>query len=76
MRVEKLDDGALRFVKPNGKAIDSILPGFTQPLGDWKQLPVATEPLTRWRGDRMDCGMAVDVLLQQSKCGKNVPAGT
>ena len=50
IRIEILDDGALRFVKPNGAAIDSVAPGYTQPLGDWKQLPAGTrlrEPLAR-----------------------------
>ena len=42
IRIEILDDGALRFVKPNGAAIDSVAPGYTQPLGDWKQLPAGT----------------------------------
>ena len=42
IRIERLDDGALRFVKPNGAAIDSVAPGFTQPLGDWRQLPAAS----------------------------------
>jgi hypothetical protein len=31
--------------------------------------------LSRYRGDRMDLGLAVDVLLQQVKREKNVPAG-
>ena len=35
IRIERLDDGALRFVKPNGAAVDRVAPGFTQPLGDW-----------------------------------------
>ena len=70
IRVEILDDGAFRFVKPNGVAVDSILPGFTQPLGDWKQLPAGTL-VTRWRGERMDYDLGVDVLLQQARrsCG-------
>jgi len=76
IRIEKLDDGALRFVKPSGVAVDSVAPGCTQPLGDWKQLPAATEALALYRGDRMDLGLAIDVLLQQSRQGKNVPAGT
>ncbi|MES1263690.1 MAG: HNH endonuclease signature motif containing protein, partial [Peristeroidobacter soli] len=76
VRIEILDDGALRFVKANGVAIDVVAPGFTQPLGDWRQLPTATEPLARWKGDRMDYGLAVEVLLQQANRGKNVPAGT
>jgi len=63
IRIEKLDDGALRFVKPNGKAIDSAVPGFTQPLGDWTQLPVG-HATSSWKGDRMDHGLAIEVLLQ------------
>ena len=38
-RVEVLDDGALRFVRPDGKALDSIARGCTVPLGDWKFVP-------------------------------------
>ena len=35
IRIERLDDGALRFVKANGRAVDDVAPGFTQPRGDW-----------------------------------------
>ena len=76
IRIERLDDGALRFVKPNGAAVDSVAPGFTQPLGDWRQLTTDREPVASWRGDRMDYGLAIDVLLQQTRRAKNVPAGT
>ena len=75
IRIEILDDGALRFVKPNGVAVDSVAPGFTQPLGDWTQLPAGTL-VNRWRGERMDLGLGVEVLLQQARRAKNVPAGT
>ena len=75
IRIEILDDGALRFVKRNGVSVDSIAPGYTQPLGDWRQLPVATE-MSRYRGDRMDLGLAVEVLIQQARRAKDVPAGT
>ncbi len=75
-RIEFLADGALRFVKPNGAAIDSVAPGYTQPLGDWRQLPAATSPISSWAGDRMDYGLGVEVLLQQARRAKNVPAGT
>ena len=68
-------DGALRFIKPNGKAIDSVLPGCTQPLGDWRCLPAGTE-VSRWKGERMDYDLALEVLMQQAKRAKNVPAGT
>jgi hypothetical protein len=70
--IERLDDGALRFVRPNGTA---IAPGCTQPPGDWKQLPPGVAVM-KWRGERMDYGQAIDVLLQQPKRGNNVPAGT
>lgn len=69
IRVVILDDGALRFVKPNGAAVDSVLPGCTQPLGDWRQLPAGTE-VWRYRGDRTDYSIAVDVLMQHARRAK------
>jgi hypothetical protein len=75
VRIEVLDDGALRFVKPNGATLDNIAPGYTQPLGDWRQLPEGKAGW-RWSGDRMDCGLAVEVLIQQARRATNVPAGT
>jgi hypothetical protein len=36
IRFERLDDGALRFVKPNGDVI--AREGFSQPAGDWRDL--------------------------------------
>jgi hypothetical protein len=71
----KLDDGALRFVKPNGVSVDSVAPGFTQPLGDWSALPAA-RAASQWRGDRMDYGLAVEVMFQKARRGEDVPAGT
>jgi len=77
IRIERLDDGALRFVKANGAAIDSVAPGFAQPLGDWRQLTAGPRaPVAGWKGDRMDYGLAIDVLLQKARRAKNVPAGT
>jgi hypothetical protein len=76
-RIEILDDGALRFVKPNGECVDSVAPGFMQPPGDWKQLTAGPrEPLAAWKGDRMDCSLGIEVLIQQKRRAKNVPAGT
>jgi len=68
IRIEILDGGALRFVKPDGTAIDSIAPGYTQPPGDWKQLPAGTL-VNRWRGERMDYDLGVEVLFQQARRG-------
>jgi hypothetical protein len=74
-RVEVLDDGALKFVMPNGEIIGGEAPGCTQPRGDWRQMPAA-HATWKFRGDRMDLGLAVDVLLQQTNRAKGVPAGT
>jgi Domain of unknown function (DUF222) len=74
-RIELLDDGALRFVKPNGASVDSVAPGFTQPLGDWRQLPAAV-PVKSWAGDRMDLDLAIDLMFQKVARATDVPAGT
>ena len=42
VRIEILDDGALRFVRPDGESVDNVAPGFTQPLGDWRKLPAGS----------------------------------
>jgi Domain of unknown function (DUF222)/HNH endonuclease len=76
IRIERLDDGAFRFVKANGAAIDRVAPGFAQPAGDWKQLPAATHSAeTRWKGERMDYGLGVEVLLQQARRLQTFPRG-
>jgi len=74
IRIEMLDDGALRFWKPDGDAVDSVAPGFTQSPGDWTQLPAGTQ-VNKWLGERMNLGLGVEVLLQQTRRGKDVPAG-
>jgi hypothetical protein len=74
-RIQILDDGALRFVKPNGEWVASLIAGMRQRFGGWLALQVKLEHLridqhtaaTRWRGEKMDYGMGVDVLLQQWK---------
>jgi hypothetical protein len=74
--VAVLDDGAIRFVKPGGQSFDTVIPGFTQPISVWTEIPAAHEraqicinertAATKWCGESMDCGLAVQVLLQQS----------
>ncbi len=73
--VEILDDGALRFVRPDGAAMDGVGSGGAERTGDWQQLPAATGEW-RYRGDRMDLSLAVDVMIQQSRKARDVPAGT
>jgi Domain of unknown function (DUF222)/HNH endonuclease len=77
VRIEVLDDGAFRFTRPDGRSFDSVAPHHTQPLGDWKRLPAihqergihidARTAATRWTGERMDYGLAMDVLLQNAR---------
>ncbi|HKQ83091.1 MAG TPA: DUF222 domain-containing protein [Steroidobacteraceae bacterium] len=84
MRIEVLDDGALRFIKPDGTMIDSTAQGCTQPLSDWTQIYREHGELeihinektaaTKWLGERCDYGLGVEVLLAQAKRGRSVGA--
>ena len=76
--IERLDDGAWRFVKPNGESIVSTAPGHTRPMsGDWRtivqqhaerEISIDTHTArTRWRGEEMDYGIAVDILLAKER---------
>jgi len=62
-------------VKANGVPVDNVAPGFTQPRGDWKDIPEGTL-VSRWRGEQMDYDLAVDGLMQRARQAKDVPAGT
>jgi hypothetical protein len=64
--VEILDDGALRFVRPDGRAVDHVLPGCEQPPGDANRL-TAGKFSDCWRGDRMDLGLAVELLVHKTR---------
>jgi hypothetical protein len=73
--VRILDDGALRFVRPDGEGVDDIAPGCRQPEGDASRLPVSPG-LWRYRGDKLELPVAVDLLIQCAQKAKGVPAGT
>jgi hypothetical protein len=60
LRIERLDDGAWRFVSANGESWVSSAPGHTQPMD-----PHTAR--THWRGESMDYGLAVDVLLGKER---------
>jgi hypothetical protein len=82
--IQRLDDGALRFLRPDGQSFDSVAPEHTRPLSDWRQLPAVHDQqgiridqntaTTHWRGEKMDHGLAIDVLLQQARRGRGVSA--
>jgi hypothetical protein len=76
--VERLDDGAWRFIKPDGESLVSMAPGRTKPMqGDWQTMRQAHADQgmhidahtarTRWRGETMDYGIAIDVLLGKER---------
>ena len=75
--IQILDDGALRFVRPNGESLDSIARGHSQPLSDWTQLPAqhvrngihvnAGTAVTRWAGESMDYGFGVEGLMRRAR---------
>jgi hypothetical protein len=83
--VQVLDDGAFRFVRPDGQSFDSPAPGTPRQL-DWMQLVAAHQArqikvtprtaVTRWQGERLDYGLAVEGLLQRAKRVDNVAAET
>jgi hypothetical protein len=78
IQVEVLNDGAFRFIRPDGRAFDSVALCSTRPF-DWARLPqlsaerdIRITPdtaVTLWRGERMDYSIAVEVLLAQSHRG-------
>jgi Domain of unknown function (DUF222) len=86
VEIHVLDDGALRFIQPNGQALDSVAPDHLRSFADWTQLPAAhnkqgihideNTAATRWAGESMDYGLAVQVLLHQARRARNVAAGT
>ncbi|MGH8204799.1 MAG: DUF222 domain-containing protein, partial [Steroidobacteraceae bacterium] len=70
--VQTLDDGAFRFTRPDGESFESPLP----PLADWRELIAANvvadtqitpmTAITRWTGESIDYGIAVQCLLEKA----------
>ena len=83
--IETLDDGAFRFVRPDGRAFDSAAPERSRPF-HWSHLPRRHREsdlhihrdtaVTRWRGERLDYSIATETLLAKARCGADVPAET
>jgi hypothetical protein len=79
MVIQRLDDGAWRFVRRSGEALQSCAPGHSRPLGDWTRLVAAhlehgnqidaRTAVTRWRGERMDHVWAIDLLVARVQRG-------
>ncbi|MGH8131339.1 MAG: DUF222 domain-containing protein [Steroidobacteraceae bacterium] len=83
--VQVLDDGAFRFVRPDGMAFESYAPAAETQL-DWMQLVAAhaqqqihitpRTAITRWTGESPDYGQAVEWLLLTAERATNVSAET
>jgi hypothetical protein len=83
--VQVLDDGAVRFLQPDGQTFDSVAPSHNRPIGDWRELPRQHEQrdivinartaASRWDGGPLDFGMGVDGLLRRWREAKNPPRG-
>jgi Domain of unknown function (DUF222)/HNH endonuclease len=84
--VQRLDDGAWRFTRKVGPfthSFDSVAPGHSAVLGDWRQLLAAHHEqglaigaqtaATRWRGETMDYGQAMMVLVQRAEAAGTFP---
>jgi hypothetical protein len=77
LKVERCHDGAWRFVKPDGESIEACAPHHTRLLSHWNVVPAlnaecgitidARTATTRWRGERMDYGIAIGSLLYRTR---------
>jgi hypothetical protein len=81
VRVQVLDDGAFRFVRPDGRAFEGPARkcdrSFQWTESGGTQLALQHEAsgiridcntaTTRWRGERMDYSLAIEVLLAQRR---------
>lgn len=90
--VERLDDGAWRFIRPSGAVLVGCAPGHSAPItapvavpfsapvsatADWTDVVAAHRAqgldidadtaATRWRGERMDHVLAMDILVQRAE---------
>jgi hypothetical protein len=84
VEVQTLNDGALRFVRPDGRCFDSTSALPVQ--SDWTELRSSNQNAgvhidpktasTRWKGESMDYGFAVQALMQRWEHAKNVSAET
>jgi hypothetical protein len=78
VEIRTLDDGAFRFVRPDGRTFDSPPP----PAVDWtvlaaSQVHITPETaVTGWTGEALDLGLAIEGLMQRRRAEKSVSAET
>jgi hypothetical protein len=64
--VQILDDGALRFVRPDGEPVSREAHDCAQPTSRWEDIP-NSDGEWKYRGERMDLPTAVDLLIQRGE---------
>ena len=64
--IQILDDGALRFLRRNGQPLDGITPVRPKPFANRTRIDAQTA-VTKWRGEKMNYDLGVEVLLQHAK---------
>lgn len=84
--IDVLDDGAVRFRKPNGERLDSIAPEHSFPLSNWREVIAGNQrrglsidartAATRWTGEAMDYQIAIDSLLFRERRAARAAAET
>jgi hypothetical protein len=82
VEIRTLDDGAFRFLRPDGQSFESPLPRPT----DWRELVAAhaaedirvtqQTAVTRWTGEALDLSLAVEYLMRKAAGERNVFAET
>jgi hypothetical protein len=68
VEIQVLDDGAFRFVRMNGESFDSPVPQEGEVAALVARGAATITPstaVTRWTGESIDLGLAVEVLLQR-----------
>jgi hypothetical protein len=81
--IERLDDGAWRFIKRSGEVLEACVPGHTRPFAQWTSIVAAHQAqgleidartaATGWRGERMDYGIAIDLLIAGARRAGTFP---
>ena len=81
--IQRLDDGAWRLIKRSGEVLEACVPGRTRPFAQWTELVAAHEAqgleidartaTTGWRGERMDYGIAIDLLIARARKAGTFP---
>jgi len=80
--IQTLDDGAFRFVRPDGRTFDSPVPmptNWTELVATHDEDSIRLTPstaVTRWTGEALDLGLAVGWLMQKAVSARNVSAET